>query len=129
MNEAESIKSVIPEKPTLPDTPKKLSRLSTYHWSSTPLVTAVALVVFLCEAVEMIVIIPLYDFSPWLATLIDSSILVLVLAPALYLFLFRPLDQHLKNRERAEQALRESEMRFRTVFQTSPDAIVPGRRP
>jgi PAS domain S-box-containing protein len=31
--------------------------------------------------------------------------------------------QHINERERAERALGESEMRFRTIFRTSPDSI------
>ncbi len=41
----------------------------------------------------------------------------------LYVFVFRPMVQHINERERAEQALRESEMRLRTIFRTSPDSI------
>jgi PAS domain S-box-containing protein len=127
VNNAESIKSAIPEKPIHHDTPKMLSKFSSYHWSNIRLVTAIGLCVFLCEAFVMKAIVPLFDLSPWLATLFDASILVLLLSPVLYLFVFRPMAQHISERERAQQALRESEMHLRTVFQTSPDAITISR--
>ena len=57
-------------------------------------------------------IVPLFHFSSWMATLFDACILVLLLSPVLYLFVFRPMAQHINEREQAEQTLRESEMRF-----------------
>ena len=59
--------------------------------------------------------------------LFDSTLLIILLFPALYFFLYRPLVLHISERERAQQALRESEMHLRTVFQTSPDAITVSR--
>ena len=127
MNDAESIKSAIPEKPARHDTLKKMSKASSHRRSSIRLVIAVALSVFLCEAFLMIAIIPLYHLSPWLVALFDALILVLMLSPLLYLFVLRPMVQHINERERVGQDLRESEMHLRTVFQTSPDAITVSR--
>ena len=127
VNNAESIKSAIPKKPTHQNTPKRLSKFSSYHRSNLRIVIAVGLCVFLCEAFVMKAIIPLFDLSPWLTTLFDAGILILLISPVLYLFVFRPMAQHIREREQAQQALRESEMRFRTVFHTSPDSITISR--
>ena len=116
-------KSAVPHKPPRPDTHTARSKFSHYHRSNIRLVIAIALCVFLCEAFVMKAIVSLFDLSPWLATLLDASILVLLLFPVLYLFVFRPMTRHINERERAEQTLGESEMRFRTIFNTSPDAI------
>ena len=122
-----SKKFAIPEKSPSSDTHPAPSKFSSYQRSNIRLVIAVALCVFLCEAFVMKAIVPLFHFSPWLATLFDACILVLLLSPVLYLFVFRPMAQHINERERAEQTLRESEMRFRTIFHTSPDSITISR--
>jgi len=116
-------KSAVPHKPPRPDTHAARSEFSHYHRSNIRLVIAIVLCVFLCEAFVMIAIQPLFHLSPWLVTLLDASILVLLLFPVLYLFVFRPMTRHINERERVEQTLGESEMRFRTIFNTSPDAI------
>jgi PAS domain S-box-containing protein len=94
------------------------------HWR---LVITVALCVFLAEAFVMIAIHPFLQNSNILFALFDAFILVLIISPVLYAFVFRPLVQQINEREQAEQALRESEMRFRTVFRTSPDSITVSR--
>jgi PAS domain S-box-containing protein len=123
VNDVENSKSAIPKKPVRHDTPETPSKFSLRHRSNIRLVIAVALSVFLCEAFVMLAIHPLFYLSPWLLALFDAFILVLILSPVLYLFVFRPMVQHINERERAKQALRESEMRFRTIFRTSPDSI------
>jgi PAS domain S-box-containing protein len=127
VNDAEIKKSAIQEKPVRNKTPITASNFSSYRRSNILLVTAVALSVFLCEAFVMIALQPLYHLSPWLVAFFDAFILILILSPVIYVFIFRPVIRHINERERAEQALRESELRFRTVFRTSPDSITISR--
>ncbi len=65
MNDAESAKSAIPEKPARHDTLKTLFKFSLGPRSNIRLVIAVLLSVFLCEALVMLAIHPLYHLSPW----------------------------------------------------------------
>ena len=71
----------------------------------------------------MVVIQPFYHLPPWMVALIDGISLALILSPLLYLFVFRPMIRQIDELRQAENALRESENRFRTVFHTSPDSI------
>jgi PAS domain S-box-containing protein len=123
----ESLESTIPEKPARSDTHTTVFKFSSSHRTNIRLVIAVALSVFLCEAFVMIAIHPLYYLSVWWVAFFDAFILITILSPVLYLFLFQPMVHHINEREQAEQALGESEMRFRTVFRTSPDSITISR--
>jgi len=87
----------------------------------------IVLAVFCCELLNMYLISLLPPFSIWGEMLFDATLLVILITPAIYLFLYRPLILHIDDRERAEKALRESEMRFRTLFQTGPDSITLSR--
>jgi len=127
VSDVESIKSAILEKPARRDTHTTVFKFYSCRRTNIRLVIAVALSVFLFEAFVMVAIHPLYDLSLWLVAFIDAFILVLVLSPVLYVFVFRPMVRHVNEREQAEQALLESEMQFRTVFRTSPDSITISR--
>lgn len=54
--------------------------------------------------------------------LVESAVLVLVLFPALYFFSFRPLIAQFKEREQAESIMRESEHKYRHLFNSLGDA-------
>jgi len=71
----------------------------------------------------MIAIRPFYHLPVWLVAFLDSFLLILVLSPVLYWFLFLPLVRQLNESERTQRDLHESELRMRTVFRTSPDSI------
>jgi PAS domain S-box-containing protein len=91
------------------------------------LVLVVTLSVFCCEIFVMMVIMPLFSFPLWFVAVFDALVLIILLCPVLYLFLFRPLVQNFKQRERSREVLAENESRFRTVFETSPDAVIISR--
>ncbi len=92
---------------------------------SSPLrpVLIIALSVFVYEILEVYFIAPLLLPIGWLGIYDDAVVMMLVLCPLLYFFLYRPLAANIKKRELTEESLRVSELRLRTVFQTSPDAI------
>jgi PAS domain S-box-containing protein len=60
----------------------------------------------------------------WIEALFDSVFLVVLLSPVFYLFLFRPLIQHIEKRKKAEETLRDSEEKYRTLVESSSDAIL-----
>jgi PAS domain S-box-containing protein len=123
VNDAQNQKSTITAKTVRADTQAPMRKVSQGHRSYIRLMIAVALCVFVSEAIIMIVIHPWFHLSPWLIAFIDAFILIVFLSPALYVYVFRPMFRYIKEREQAMQALRESEIRFRTVFRTSPDSI------
>ena len=123
MNHSEKEKSANLNKTAVQESRHWPSRDSFLFRSQWHLLIAMALCVFFAEALIMFAIHPWYHLLSWFAAVIDSIVLVILLSPLLYFFVFRPLVEHIKERNRAEKALRESEDRFRTVFQTSPDAV------
>jgi len=55
-------------------------------------------------------------------SLIQSLLLLVLLFPTLYLFSFRPLVQHIRERDRAEESMRESEHKYRELFDNLGEA-------
>jgi len=86
-------------------------------------VLIIALFVFFFEALDMYIISLISPSDIWIEMIINSFFLMIMLAPILYFFLYHPLVEHIRGRVLSEKSLRESEMRFRTVFQTCPDSI------
>jgi PAS domain-containing protein len=127
MNDGDSKKSVNLEKSPLHHPHRPVAYFLSNHRSNIRLVMSVGLSAFLCEILLMFVIHPLSHLPLWLMVLVDALGLVLILSPLLYVFILRPMVQTLNERERAEKALLESEMRFRTIFSTSPDAVIVSR--
>ncbi len=83
-----------------------------------------ALSVFGCELLVMFIISFFPHSSAWIQALLDSTLLVVLLSPALYFFSFRPLVQHLAERKVVKGLLKESEERYRAVVESTSDAIL-----
>ncbi len=87
------------------------------------LLSLIAASIFFAEALVMVAIF-MFELHPFAELLLDSTLLVLMLSPALYFFLFRPLLLHINERRQAERALEESETLYRMVHTTAFDAII-----
>ncbi|MGD0755993.1 MAG: ATP-binding protein [Bacteroidales bacterium] len=59
----------------------------------------------------------------WGELLLDSILLSIFLFPFLYFFAFRPLTLNITERKLAEDALRQSEMKLKTLFEILPIGI------
>ncbi len=68
----------------------------------------ITLIAFVAEAFVMNIISYLEPLSPWIKALSDSTFLVILLFPALYFFLFRPLTQHIIELKQAEEAVQKA---------------------
>ena len=66
----------------------------------------IALTVFLGEVSVMFVLASLPQMSTTVEAILDGLLITLIVAPALLLFLFRPLALHINRREFAEEKLR-----------------------
>jgi hypothetical protein len=82
-------KSAISAKPAHPDTDQTLSNYSNTEHSHIRLVIIIALAVFFSEMVVMAVVLFL-PLPNWLMVIFDAVLLIVLLSPILYLFMFRP---------------------------------------
>jgi PAS domain S-box-containing protein len=65
----------------------------------------------------------LFNLPDLLGAILDGGILILVLVPALYMAIYRPLRSEMAERLLAEAALRASEANYRAIFDAANDAI------
>jgi PAS domain S-box-containing protein len=89
----------------------------------------VALSVFISEASVMLLLnyLPRYlpEQSLFGLALDDATLLVMLVSPTLYFFLFRPLVSHIREREQIEDVLRRNEEeQFKVMIRTSLDAFL-----
>src|SRR3990170_3201832 len=61
--------------------------------------------IYVVEFLVMIILVYLPHESPVIHGLVDSSLLIVLLVPFLFLFLFRPLLVHVKERKKVEEDL------------------------
>lgn len=92
--------------------------------SPTSIFLIVAISVFLSEALIMSLLHCLPEQAIFSQTIIDSTLLVILISPILYFFLFRPLVNHIRERERIEDVLRKNEEeQIKVMIRTSVDAF------
>jgi len=94
--------------------------------SARPLVVALSAAVFVTFATETLIMLEVGDLtvsSTLGQALFDAALLSIVVLPLLYALAFRPLFRRIARGERAEQALRENEDRYRDLVENSHDLI------
>ena len=79
--------------------------------------------IFLVELLVMLLLQQWHPASEFLAALADALLLALLVTPLLYLFINRPLLRHIAERHQIEEALRDSQERFRDLFENTTDLI------
>ncbi len=85
----------------------------------------VALSVFIAEASVMLLLHFLPQRSIFGQAIIDATLLVALVSPTLYFFLFRPLVIHIRERVQIEDALRKNEEeQFKVMLRTSLDGFL-----
>ena len=88
----------------------------------------VRLLIFICLAILVAHPLAMALYSAGLTvphqvrSLVESVLLLTMLFPMLYLFSFRPLLQQISERCRAEEVMRESESKYRHLFEHLSDA-------
>ena len=63
--------------------------------------------IFAGETAVMLILDAVPKLAGWQEALLDATSLTIIVAPALYFFVFRPLTEHISERQHAEAALRE----------------------
>ncbi len=85
----------------------------------------IALTVFVAEVFVMFLLPYMGDISPERQAFVDALLLVFLISPTLYLFLFRTLVSHIRNLVRMEEVLRRNkEEQFKIVVRTSLDGFI-----
>ena len=72
------------------------------------LLSIIALSVFVCESFVMIFISFLPSLDSWFEVIFDSTLLLVILSPMLYKFMFRPLVKNIATIEENEKVLRKA---------------------
>jgi len=80
--------------------------------------------VFLGEFLIMVWVPVLRPMAPVLEALADSVLVVLILFPALYFLLFRPVALHMRSAQKAEQALRRSESERAAILNSMSELVL-----
>lgn len=81
------------------------------------------LAVFWGEAFIMIVLPKLIPSEIINDSILDPLILVVIVFPILYLFVFRPLRSHIKELNRLQEELQRGEERYRSLVESTEDSI------
>ena len=84
----------------------------------------IAIAVFIGEALVMLLIARLPPMTIMTEAIVDASLLIVVISPALYMFLFRPILRHISHREEAERNVRKSRDLLQTVFNGISDPLI-----
>jgi len=98
---------------------------STY--STNKIVTYLVLSLFIGEIFSMLIVYFINFSNHFEEMIADSMVLIVFSLPALYFFVYHPLTLEIKKREKALLDLNLSELKFRSAFLTSPDAICINR--
>jgi len=80
--------------------------------------------IFASEALLMIIIGKYEDSSPLAAMLLDASVLVFLTSPTIYLLLIRPLQEQIRMRRGAEDALRYEKERLKLTLRSIGDGVI-----
>lgn len=98
------------------------SRYPTIYESPFRLLIVIVLSAFVSEALVMIVI-RFISLPPWWEIIFDASLLVILISPVLYLFLFRPLILHIDDRRKAEEETKLALTELEQIFDTAVDGM------
>lgn len=85
----------------------------------------IALIVFTAEAVVMLLLHALPQLPLLHEAIADALLLILLISPAMYFLLFRPMVAHIRAREEIEAVLhRNEEEQFKTMLRASQDGFL-----
>ncbi|NQU12897.1 MAG: PAS domain S-box protein [Desulfobacteraceae bacterium] len=108
MNNLEKNKSVISKRQQAHYSGDPPLQDSTISRSPFRLLILTSFTIFFSELIVMVGFHFLPSFPVWFKVLSDSILLIILVSPAVYFFLFRPLVQHMNERDKAEEELRKA---------------------
>lgn len=108
MNNVKMEKFADPKKPGGHDFEGQSGKYYAISQSSFASIGIIILSIFVYEAILMILFSFSPHFSAWPHAFLDPLLLVALLLPTLYFFLYRPLTQNIADRQQAEEKLRKA---------------------
>ena len=106
-------------QPDRTGSPSFIAKLSPIYLMS---ITAVS--IFAAEVSIMAFFYGLPELPALFEGFLDAALLVILVTPVLYIFLFQPLTIYITERQRVEESLRESEEQLNNITNSINDAII-----
>jgi len=88
------------------------------------LVVKIALAIFITEAAIMFVTHSIFPINNDIEIILDPLMLMVILTPILYFYVFAPIKSAITREKTAEDALCETEERFKTLVESAGDAVI-----
>ncbi|OGW37159.1 MAG: hypothetical protein A2Y97_01130 [Nitrospirae bacterium RBG_13_39_12] len=104
-------------------TGKKLFKHIPIYRSPVRLLIIIFISVFICEASIMFLLSLLPSISSWKWAILDATLLIFLLSPALYFFGFRPLILHITERKRTEEELERLRRQYELILDAAGEGI------
>ncbi|MEW6066954.1 MAG: PAS domain S-box protein [Nitrospirota bacterium] len=79
--------------------------------------------VFVTEAFIMFILSFLPPLSTWMWAMLDATLLIILLSPAIYFFVFQPLILHITQRKQAEEETKIAYSELNQIFSTAADGM------
>ena len=79
--------------------------------------------IFLAEVIAMAFIYRFPNLPFYVQTLVDASLMVVLIFPIVYSFSLKPLLLHIEKHQQMENALRKSEERYALAYRSNPAAL------
>jgi len=79
--------------------------------------------VFVAEAFIMFLLSVFPPFPTWMWAMLDATLLVILLSPALYFFVFRPLMLQISERRQVEEALERLSQRNEMILEAAGEGV------
>ena len=87
------------------------------------LLVIIPLAVVATEMIVMLLLPRLPQVGVLTTAIVNAAVLAAVLTPLLWRFVYRPFNQHIRERDQVLRSLRESEWRFRDIVESAHEWI------
>ena len=91
------------------------------------MLTITIISIFVAEAFVMMILLVLPILSLYQMILLDTLLLIIIVFPLLYYYLYRPMVLHIKESRRVEESLKDSEEKYRTLTGNVPGMVYRGK--
>ena len=101
----------------------RLEKLPSLVKSPLSLILIISSIIFTAESIIMLILSGIPNISFWAFALIDSTMLVMVISPVIYFFIFRPLIAYSMERKESEERINKISGQWETTFNSITDLV------